>query len=184
MTDINDAVERARNERVIIVDEKNREIGIAPRHEMRAKRLPHRATFIFVFDTRDRLLVQRRTDTKDMYPGYFDLAAGGVVLEGESYAESAEREAAEELGIRDTPLVERFEFYYEDNKNRCFGKAYTCTFEGPFSLQPEEVISAEFRELSEIMDGRIEPMTPDTLEALMRLCGLSGKTSPDPDRRT
>lgn len=169
MTDIGSAVERARHERVIIVDDHNREVGIAPRHEMRARRLPHRATFIFVFDTRGRLLVQRRTDTKDMYPGYFDLAAGGVVLEGESYAESAEREAAEELGIHDSPLVEHFEFYYEDEKNRCFGKVYTCTHEGPFALQPEEVVSAEFRELSEILDGRIEPVTPDTLEALKRL---------------
>jgi len=167
--DADTAVERARHERVIIVDENNVEVGIAPRHEMRAKRLPHRATFIFVFDTRGRLLVQKRTDTKDMYPGYFDLAAGGVVAAGESYAESAAREAAEELGIRDTPLVECFEFYYEDEKNRCFGRAYTCTHEGPFSLQPEEVVGAEFRELPEIMDGRIAPVTPDTLEALHRL---------------
>lgn len=180
MTDIENAVERARNERVIIVDESNREVGVAPRHEMRANRLPHRATFIFVFDTRGRLLVQKRTDTKDMYPGYLDLAAGGVVAAGESYAESAEREAAEELGIRDTPLVERFEFYYEDEKNRCFGRAYTCTCDGPFSLQPEEVVGAEFRELAEIMAGRIEPVTPDTLEALHRLLKQSRDGVLDP----
>lgn len=169
MTHADSAAERARKERVIIVDENNVEAGIAPRHEMRARRLPHRATYIFVFDARGRLLVQKRTDSKDMYPGFYDLAAGGVVAAGESYAKSALREAAEELGIRDTPLAECFEFYYEDDKNRCFGRVYTCTHEGPFSLQPEEVVSAEFRDLSEILAGRIEPVTPDTLEALHRL---------------
>lgn len=163
------AAERARQEPVIIVDEHNRRVGIVPRHEMRARRLPHRATYIFVFDTRGRLLVQKRTDTKDMYPGFYDLAAGGVVAAGESYAESARREAEEELGIRDTALAECFEFYYEDEKNRCFGQVFTCTHDGPFSLQPEEVASAEFYDLSEILAGRIEPVTPDTLSALHRL---------------
>lgn len=167
--DIGNAVERARNERVVIVDESNREVGTAPRHEMRAKRLPHRATYIFVFDENGRLLVQRRTNTKDMYPGYFDLAAGGVVVAGETYDESAVREAEEELGIRDTPLTPYFGFYYEDEKNRCFGKVYACTHEGPFTLQPEEVVSTEFCDLPEILDGRIEPVTPDTLDALKRL---------------
>ncbi len=166
MSKLEDAAERARYERVIIVDENNHETGIAPRHLMRAKRLIHRSTFIFVFDSRGRLLVQRRTATKDMYPGYFDLAAGGVVTAGESYDESARREAAEELGIADTPLTPCFEFYYQDEKNRCFGKVYTCACEGPFSLQREEVASAEFRELSEILDGQIEPVTPDTIYAL------------------
>lgn len=169
MSDPGNAVERARHERVVIVDGKNRETGIAPRHEMRAQRLLHRSTFIFVFDTRSRLLVQRRTDTKDMYPGYFDLAAGGVVTEGESYDESAKREAAEELGIVDAPLTPCFVFYYEDPKNRTFGKVYTCTHEGPFTLQPEEVVSAEFRDLTDVLEGRIEPVTPDTLEALNKL---------------
>jgi isopentenyl-diphosphate delta-isomerase len=163
-----DEIERARNERVIIVDDNNAVVGAAPRHEMRAKRLPHRATFILVFDSKDRILVQKRTDTKDVYPGYYDLAAGGVVTEGESYDESALREAAEELGIHGVPLESRFDFYFEDPGNRCFGRVYSCVCDGPFTLQPEEVVSVEFFGLSDVLDGRIEPLTPDTLEALRR----------------
>lgn len=169
-----DEIERARNERVIIVDDDNTVVGAAPRHEMRAKRLPHRATFILVFDSNGRILVQKRTDTKDVYPGYYDLAAGGVVTEGESYDESAIREAAEELGIHGVPLESQFDFYYEDPGNRCFGHVYSCVCDGPFTCQPEEVVRVEFAELSDVLDGRIEPLTPDTLEALRRYLRAPG----------
>lgn len=168
MNGIEIEIERARTERVVIVDERNQVVGSAPRHEMRSRRLPHRATFILVFDSEGRLLVQKRTGTKDLYPGYYDLAAGGVVVEGESYDASAEREAAEELGIQSIPLKAHFDFYFEDEGNRCFGRVYSCVFDGPFRLQPEEVVSVEFRPVNEILKGRIEPVTPDTLEALER----------------
>ncbi len=161
-------IERARLETVVVVDDRNREVGAVPRHVMRSKRLPHRATFILVFDPQGRLLVQKRTDSKDLYPGYFDLAAGGVVVAGESYDESAEREAAEELGIRGIPLERHFDFYFEDSGNRCFGRVYSCVTEGPFRLQPEEVVSVEFRPVEDILAGTVEPVTPDTLEALQR----------------
>ena len=119
---VEEEIERARRESVIIVDDRNRVVGAAPRQEMRRRRLPHRATFILVFDSKGQLLVQKRTLTKDLYPGYFDLAAGGVVVEGESYEDSAEREAEEELGIRGKPIEPQFDFYFEDAGNRCFGR--------------------------------------------------------------
>ena len=176
LSGIEEEIERARRESVMIVDEQNRVVGAAPREEMRRRRLPHRATFILVFDAEGRLLVQQRTVTKDLYPGYFDLAAGGVVVEGESYEDSAEREAEEELGIRGTPLERQLDFYFEDAGNRCFGRVYSCLCEGPFRLQPEEVVSVEFRPLDQIFSGAVAPVTPDTLEALKRYIALKNET--------
>ena len=72
------------DEVVIIVDEENNEVGAVPRREMRAGRLLHRATYILVFNSRGELYVQKRTQKKDVFPGYYDVAAGGVVLAGES----------------------------------------------------------------------------------------------------
>lgn len=86
------------NEEVAIVDRDNRLIGSAPRHEMRAKGLIHRATYILVFNRKGEIFVQERTTSKDIYPGYFDVATGGVMLTGESYRQSAARELAEEPG--------------------------------------------------------------------------------------
>ncbi|MEN8760379.1 MAG: NUDIX domain-containing protein, partial [Desulfobacterales bacterium] len=83
---------------VTIVDEENRVVGAAPRSRMRGDGLPHRATYILVFNDEGEIFVQKRTTGKDIYPGYYDVATGGVVLAGESYDDAAMRELAEELG--------------------------------------------------------------------------------------
>ena len=157
------------DEIVQIVDPENRPVGAVPRRRMRAETLPHRATYIFVMDADGRILVQERTRTKDLFPGYYDLAAGGVVAAGESYEECAVREAEEELGIRDTPIVPRFDFYYGDDRTRCFGRVFTCRHDGPFVLQAEEVASVQFRSPEEIARGELAPVTPDSLLAFRRL---------------
>ena len=159
----------ASEEIVTVVDEGNRPVAEVPRHRVRSENLPHRATYVFVFDRRGRVLVQRRTATKDIYPSHHDLAAGGVVAAGESYEACAEREAEEELGIRGTALERKLDFYYEDDGNRCFGCVFTCVHEGPFTLQAEEVESVEFLSAEEIAAGRAEPVTPDSLVAFNRL---------------
>lgn len=157
----------ARDELVTIIDDDNREVGVAPRWKMRAETLPHRSTYIFVFDSQGRLYVQHRTATKDVFPGYWDLAAGGVVLAGETYEQSAERELAEELGIRGVPLEYWFDFYVKEY--RVWGRAFGCQYEGPLVLQEEEVQGVKRMSVSEVYasaDGW--QFTPDTLLALRR----------------
>ena len=157
---------------VMVVDDENRPVAELPRHRVRSENLRHRTTYIFVFDRQGRVLVQLRTAIKDMYPSYYDLAAGGVVAAGESYEENAEREAEEELGIRDTALEPKLDTYYEDERNRCFGRVFTCIHEGPFTLQPEEVESVAFHTVEEIATGSVSPVTPDSLLAFNRLLEL------------
>lgn len=79
----------AARELVQIVDRDNIPIGAAPRHIMRQHGLIHRASYILVFNCQGELFIQKRTLTKDIYPGYWDVAAGGVVLAGESDHDSA-----------------------------------------------------------------------------------------------
>ena len=156
------------DETVAIVDEHNRVIGSAPRSKMRAQRLIYRATYILVLNSRHELLLQKRTATKDMYPGWYDPACGGVVLAGESYAQCAARELEEELGVRDTPLTFLFDFYYADVSNRVWGRAYACVHDGPFALQACEIADVHFCPIEDILHGRYDRVTPDGLFLLNR----------------
>jgi isopentenyldiphosphate isomerase len=157
-------------ELVQIVDRNDQEIAVVTRAIMREQRLIHRASYILVFNKAGELFVQKRTMTKDMYPGYWDVAAGGVVLGGESYELSAERELAEELGIRDVKLEPLFPHFYADDTNQVWGRVFRCTSEGPFSLQPEEVEYGRFMPPELVLEySRIEPFTPDGIEILQKV---------------
>lgn len=163
------------DEIVLIVDKDNKETGSAPRREMRARALPHRACYILVFNSSGKLFIQKRTMNKDIYPGYFDVAAGGVVLAGESYEEAAKRELEEELGIRDTVLTSHFTFFYEEDANQVWGRVYTCIYDRGLTLQAEEVESGFFADPEEIIAlSRKESFTPDGLYVLKRYLRLKG----------
>ncbi|MGD9948608.1 MAG: NUDIX domain-containing protein, partial [Desulfobulbus sp.] len=101
---------------------------------------------------------------------YWDLAAGGVVLEGESYEESAKRELREELGVSGAKLRPLFDQYYEDADNRVWGRIFACTSNGPFTLQEEEIDYGRFINLGKIEElNQVEPVTPDGMLLLKRL---------------
>ena len=157
------------DELVAIVDKENNVIGAEPRHIMRTRGLIYRATYILVFNPKGEIFVQKRTLTKDVYPGYYDVAAGGVVLAGESYEESAERELFEELGIRGVPITRLFDFFYSGSGNRVWGRAYSCVYDGEMALQTEEIESGSFKKVEDVIQavgGKLS--TPDSLYVLKR----------------
>jgi 8-oxo-dGTP pyrophosphatase MutT (NUDIX family) len=121
--------------------------------------------------------VQKRTLTKDVFPGYFDPAAGGVVSAGESYEKCARRELEEEMGIRDVPLDWLFDFYYSDGQTQVWGGVFSCVHDGDIVLQAEEVESGMFLPISDVLSrAETEPFTPDGMVALSRyLAGARGR---------
>ena len=129
----------ASTEWVDIVNENNEVIAQSSREQMRAQCLRHRATYIVVHDGMGKILVRRRTETKDFHPGMLDATAGGVVQADEQLLESARREAEEELGIAGVPFADHGQFYYEDKFCRVWGSLFSCVSHGPFALQEEEV---------------------------------------------
>lgn len=162
----------AADEIVTIVDAYNNVVGAAPRRQMRADNLPHRSTYILVFNPRGELYVQKRTMTKDVFPGCYDPVAGGVVLAGESYEQGAVRELEEEMGIRHTPLTRLFDFYFEDAHTRVWGGTFSCVYEGPLVLQTEEVESVTLMTPEEVLRRAVtEPFTPDGVYVVRRYLG-------------
>jgi 8-oxo-dGTP pyrophosphatase MutT (NUDIX family) len=136
-------------ELVDVVDDAGRIVGTVTRRELRARRLPHRCAYVLVFNSRCELFVHQRTATKDIYPSYFDVTIGGVLSAGESFDEGARRETFEELGVA-MPLEPLFDFRYADELSVVRGMVYRGTHDGPFILQPEEVVTGSFMPLREV----------------------------------
>lgn len=167
--DAREAAHRAASDRelVVWVDHQDCIQGELPRAELRARGLIGRCTFILLFNDAGELCVHRRTLSKALYPGYWDVAAGGMVAPGESYAQSAARELAEELGVSGVALREHGTFYFEEPGNRLWGGVFSARWNGPLRLQPEEVLEARFLAPAAILDeARQRPYCPDSLEAL------------------
>lgn len=136
-----------------------------PRERVRAHNLLHRATGVVVRDPSGRLLVHRRTQTKDVYPGLWDCCAGGVVQAGEDPRDAAARELAEEVGVTGVPLEPLGRARYEDDVTRYDAFLFAATWDGPVRAQPEEVAWLGWMapvEVADLLADPQRPFVPDT----------------------
>ena len=155
-------------ELVEIVDDDGQVIATVPRSEMRAKRLRHRSVGIAVMSTDGRLLIHRRSPEKDIWPGWWDIAAGGVVAAGESFEVAARRELAEELGLVDIELQYLGEGEYSDGHVAEIGRCYLVVHDGPFTFDDGEVVEARWITLNELKAMRSDhDFVPDSLALLL-----------------
>ena len=153
-------------ELVDVLDDLGRVVGTVTRREMRARRLPHRAAYVLVFDRHGALFVHLRTPTKDVYPGHWDVAIGGVLAAGETFDSGAAREVKEELGVDVVPEP-LFPFRYADDATAIHGMVYQMVHEGPFRLQREEIVRGEWMAPAAIaLRAERESFCPDGLAVL------------------
>ena len=126
-------------ELVDLIDELDRVIGMAPRSLVRGENLLHRGVGILVRNPAGEIYVHRRTETKDVFPGLYDMFVGGMVGAGEAYEEAARRETEEELGVRGAELTYLFTHRYEGQDNNCFIGVYETRWDGEIVHQEEPV---------------------------------------------
>lgn len=116
-------------EPIAVVDGDNRFLRWEERTVVHEQRLVHRSVHIAVYDSRGRLLVQRRLPSKQTYPDHWDLSASGHVdiedyCDGDPdtdldavYERAARRELEEELGLEDVVLEALGHFGPEDGRH-------------------------------------------------------------------
>ena len=156
-------------EQVAWVDREDRLLGSLPRAELRERGEIGRGTFILLFNSSGELCVHQRTMSKALYPGYWDVAAGGMVGVDETYAESAARELYEELGVSDVPLTAHERFYFDCPDNHLWCAVFSAVWDGPLHVQPEEVQQACFMPVEQALRlSQTQPYCPDSLAALKR----------------
>jgi 8-oxo-dGTP pyrophosphatase MutT (NUDIX family) len=140
---------RTGDELVDVVDVDDRVVATVPRARMRAENLRHRSVGIVVRDQAGRVLVHRRADHKDVWPGRWDVCVGGVVASGESYDEAAARELAEEIGVVATPRPVG-QGVFEDDAVRTITRLYEVVADGPFRFPDGEVAEARLVDPAEL----------------------------------
>lgn len=163
----------AADELVEWVDADGKVIEIVTRARMRAEHLRHRCVYIVVRSAGahgDSVLVHKRADWKDVFPGAWDLAFGGVCDPGETWEQAAHRELLEEAGLEDCDLIDHGEVSFEAPGVALVGRLYSTTSDGPFAFNDGEVVATEWAsriDLAEAMANRVIP--DDTRELLLDL---------------
>lgn len=132
-------------ERVILVDANDREIGTEEKLRAHERGTLHRAFSVFVFDDRGRVLLQRRAAGKYHSAGLWSNTCCGHPRPGESVPSAAARRLNEEMGIS-CELTPRFSFVYSASLDHGLTEheldhVLTGRFSGTPSPDPREVDS-------------------------------------------
>lgn len=125
-------------------------IGRASRMEAHTKGYIHRSVLFFIFDHEGRVFVNQRTYNKEFYPGFWSIVFGGHVHTGDTYEDTAVREAKEETGVTGKPFLMasfRKRFDVTDRENvRVFGFVAN----GSLRLDPGEILQGAFMSVNEL----------------------------------
>ncbi|HEX8034178.1 MAG TPA: NUDIX domain-containing protein [Ktedonobacterales bacterium] len=155
-----------------LIDVDDRVIGRVRRGDAhRNPSLLHRSVQVLVFSSNGRLLLQHRSQSKDLFPDYYSASASGHVDSGEDYATAASREASEELGVS-LPLTFVSKTLVHSDMETEMTAVFLARSDGPFHFHPTETQGGEFFSLEQVREARSTekvPMTPALLAALTEL---------------
>ena len=150
-------------------------IGRATRRECHGNpKLIHRSVRIIVYHPDGHsILLQKRSASKDIFPGRWDMAVGGHVNSGENPDQAAVREMGEELGLSpDLPLKNLFQMKVRNDIESENVQTYSTVSRGPFRIQKQELDEVRFfsfDELRILRKKQPEQFTPLLLRELQVL---------------
>lgn len=149
-----------------IVDEQGVPTGeTVTRARAHEEGIRHRTSHVWLVRVKDgamQVLLQKRSDEKDSFPGCYDISSAGHIPAGNGFEESAVRELREELGveadIKELVLCGRREFAFERNfrgkpfRDRQVSNIYVLFYdadEETYLLQDSEVSEVRWFDLNE-----------------------------------
>ncbi|PWJ59072.1 isopentenyl-diphosphate delta-isomerase [Dyadobacter jejuensis] len=149
-------------EKIVLVNPSDEEIGLMDKLEAHQKGLLHRAISVFIFNTAGQLLLQQRQHDKYHSGGLWTNTCCSHPFPNESVATAAQRRLWEEMGIQ-TPLKHIYQFQYfahldkgliEHELDHVF---YGITDQAP-QINPEEAADFRFVHPTELdLDMRQNP---------------------------
>ena len=145
---------RQEEEQVILVDQNDNKIGLMPKMEAHEKALLHRAFSVFIFNSKNELMLQQRAMHKYHSPGLWTNTCCSHQRDGESNLEAGKRRLMEEMGF-EAPLEESISFIYKapfDNglTEHEFDHVLIGNYEGEPDINEEEVMAWKWMALEDV----------------------------------
>lgn len=146
-----------------IVNEKDEVIGQDTRENIHKNGLLHREVSAWVFNSRGKVILQKRSMNKKSHPGLWSLSVSGHVESGDSYIISVIRELKEELGleVKENELIELNKSLVDgnlvnDKNNNRFSVRYAYKFDGDINgltIQKEELDEIKWWNIDELLNA-------------------------------
>ncbi len=141
-------------EQVILVDEKDTNVGVMEKLEAHKKGVLHRAFSIVLFDSSGNILLQQRAHGKYHSAGLWTNTCCSHPRPDEDLQAATSRRLREEMGIQ-TALYFRYKFIYKaqlgDLIEHEYDHVYTGVFNGTPEVNPEEVADWKFISRNELL---------------------------------
>lgn len=135
-----------------VVDQSDSVLYALPRSTVHQQKLLHRAVHVFLFHPDGRLLIHKRSSSKEEFPSVWTSSCSGHVSAGDSYDQTAPRELHEELGIQNVPLERLHKFPASADTSWEFTVLYsTCSNQIP-DPDPAEITDIQWLLPDEIAD--------------------------------
>ena len=137
------------SEQLILVDDHDREVGFQAKTDCHTGRgILHRAFSIFVFNSRQELLLQQRSLSKMLWPGYWSNTCCSHPRRGESMATAVTRRLSQELGFT-CPLEYLYKFKYHAQFGAVGAEHELCSvyfgrYDGPVDVNVTEIAAWRF----------------------------------------
>ena len=140
-----------------------------------ARSYAHKGTFLLhpvvhlhIIDRLGRIYLQKRSASKELYPGRWDTAVGGHIGYGESVSEALAREAQEELNFTDFNPVFIDSYEYQSPTEKELICVFACV--GKFDIDPHnfEVDAGRYFSQEEIRKSDKSIFTPNFLSEYER----------------
>jgi isopentenyl-diphosphate delta-isomerase len=137
------------SEQLILVDDQDREIGFKPKTDCHLGHgVLHRAFSIFVFNSDNELLLQRRSLSKMLWPGFWSNTCCSHPRRGESTAVAVARRLEQELGFT-CPLEYLYKFKYHAQFGAVGAEHELCSvyfgrYDGPPDVNVNEIAAWRF----------------------------------------
>lgn len=141
-------------EKIILVDKNDKEIGICEKMKAHEEALLHRAFSIYIFNDKDELLLQQRAFSKYHSGGLWSNTCCSHPRENESLEHAIHRRLKEEMGF-DCDLEEIKEFIYKveldhDLTEYEYLHVYKGIYNKDVNINKEEVENYKWEKLEQV----------------------------------